>query len=185
MVDNEAIYNICKRNLDVPQPSYENLNRLIAQGTSPNFHSIISSLISFLVVSSITASLRFEGSLNVDLTEFQTNLVPYPRIHYPLISCAPIISKAKAQHESHRVQDITFQCFEPHNQMVVCDPRTAHYMACALLYRGDVVPRDANQAISSIKTRRTIQFVDWCPTGFKLGINYQKVKLITLGFGSG
>lgn len=47
-------------------------------------------------------------------------------------------------------------------------------MACALLYRGDVVPRDANQAISSIKTRRTIQFVDWCPTGFKLGINYQK-----------
>ena len=32
MVDNEAIYNICKRNLDVPQPSYENLNRLIAQG---------------------------------------------------------------------------------------------------------------------------------------------------------
>ena len=127
------------------------------------------------VVSSITASLRFEGSLNVDLTEFQTNLVPYPRIHYPLISCAPIISKAKAQHESHRVQDITFQCFEPHNQMVVCDPRTAHYMACALLYRGDVVPRDANQAISSIKMRRTIQFVDWCPTGFKLGINYQKV----------
>jgi Tubulin C-terminal domain len=119
----------------------------------------------------------------VDLTEFQTNLVPYPRIHYPLISCAPIISKAKAQHESHRVQDITFQCFEPHNQMVVCDPRTAHYMACALLYRGDVVPRDANQAISSIKMRRTIQFVDWCPTGFKLGINYQKVSLPPLPLG--
>ena len=26
-------------------------------------------------MSSITASLRFEGALNVDLTEFQTNLV--------------------------------------------------------------------------------------------------------------
>jgi tubulin alpha len=175
MVDNEAIYNICKRNLDVPQPSYENLNRLIAQGIPAINRS------DYTVVSSITASLRFEGSLNVDLTEFQTNLVPYPRIHYPLISCAPIISKAKAQHESHRVQDITFQCFEPHNQMVVCDPRTAHYMACALLYRGDVVPRDANQAISSIKTRRTIQFVDWCPTGFKLGINYQKVCNLSCG----
>merc|ERR1712021_278199 len=23
------------------------------------------------------------------------------------------------------------------------------------------------------KTKRTIQFVDWCPTGFKVGINYQ------------
>jgi hypothetical protein len=27
---------------------------------------------------------RFDGALNVDLTEFQTNLVPYPRIHFPL-----------------------------------------------------------------------------------------------------
>ncbi|KAF7691385.1 hypothetical protein HF521_011682 [Silurus meridionalis] len=33
-------------------------------------------------------------------------------------------------------------------------------MACCLLYRGDVVP-------NSIKTRRSIQFVDWCPTSFK------------------
>jgi hypothetical protein len=31
------------------------------------------------IVSSITASLRFDGALNFDLTEFKTNLVPYPR----------------------------------------------------------------------------------------------------------
>jgi tubulin alpha len=58
-VDNEAIYDICKKNLNITSPSLVNLNRLIAQ-----------------VVSSITASLRFDGSLNVDLNEFQTNLVP-------------------------------------------------------------------------------------------------------------
>ena len=62
MVDNEAIYDICRRNLDIERPTYSNLNRLIGQ-----------------LVSSITASLRFDGALNVDLTEFQTNLVPYPR----------------------------------------------------------------------------------------------------------
>ena len=27
--------------------------------------------------------------------------------------------------------------------------------------------------MAAIKTKRTIQFVDWCPTGFKCGINYQ------------
>ena len=43
-------------------------------------------------------------------------------------------------------------------------------VACALLYRGDVVPKDANAAVSLVKTKRTIQFVDWCPTGFKLRI---------------
>jgi len=38
------------------------------------------------IISSLTASLRFDGALNVDITEFQTNLVPYPRIHFMLSS---------------------------------------------------------------------------------------------------
>lgn len=58
-VDNEAIYDICKTHLNITSPSFFNLNKLIAQ-----------------VVSTITASLRFDGSLNVSLNEFQTNLVP-------------------------------------------------------------------------------------------------------------
>ncbi|EPX72801.1 tubulin alpha 1 [Schizosaccharomyces octosporus yFS286] len=153
MVDNEACYDICRRNLDIERPTYENLNRLIAQ-----------------VVSSITASLRFAGSLNVDLNEFQTNLVPYPRIHFPLVTYSPIVSKSKAFHEANSVQEITNQCFEPYNQMVKCDPRSGRYMATCLLYRGDVIPRDVQAAVTTIKAKRTIQFVDWCPTGFKIGI---------------
>ena len=54
-----------------------------------------------------------------------------------------------------------------------CDPRNGKYMAICLLYRGDVVPRDVNAAIAKLKKQKTIQFVDWCPTGFKVGINYQ------------
>ncbi|KIX98960.1 tubulin alpha chain [Fonsecaea multimorphosa CBS 102226] len=156
LVDNEAVYDICRRNLDIPRPDYEHLNRLIAQ-----------------VVSSVTSSLRFDGALNVDLNEFQTNLVPYPRIHYPLISYAPVVSTKRSSHESFKVHDLTLQCFEPNNQMVVCDPRNGKYMAVALLYRGDVVPRDANAAIASLKAKSSFHLVDWCPTGFKVGINYQ------------
>lgn len=46
-------------------------------------------------------------------------------------------------------------------------------MSCCLLYRGDVIPNDVNSAIATIKRKRSIQFVDWCPTGFKIGLNYQ------------
>ena len=31
MVDNEALYDICRRNLSIERPTYTNLNRLIAQ----------------------------------------------------------------------------------------------------------------------------------------------------------
>ena len=161
MVDNEAIYDICKRNLGIERPTFTNLNRIIAQ-----------------VVSSITASLRFQGSLNVDLNEFQTNLVPYPRIHFPLVTFAPVMSKNKADHEQLSVAQITASCFEPGSQMVKCDPRQGKYMSCCLLYRGDVTPKDVSSAIAGIKTKRSIQFVDWCPTGFKVGINNQAPTVV-------
>lgn len=49
------------------------------------------------------------------------------------------------------------------------------------IFRGDVVPKDVNAAIATIKTKRTIQFVDWCPTGFKVGINYQPPTVVPGG----
>ena len=36
------------------------------------------------------------------------------------------------------------------------------YMACCMMYRGDVVPKDVNASVATIKTKRTIQFVASC-----------------------
>jgi len=164
MVDNEAIYDICEKNLGIERPSYSNLNKLISQ-----------------VVSSITASLRFDGALNVDLNEFQTNLVPFPRIHFPLASYAPIIGVEKAKHENFTVSELTTACFEPSNTMVKCNPQDGKYMACCLLYRGQVNSKDCNAAVSNIKNKKSIQFVDWSPTGFKIGINDQVPTVVPGG----
>lgn len=51
-------------------------------------------------------------------------------------------------------------------------------MSVSLMYRGDVVSKEINTAVQAIKCKRTIQFVDWCPTGFKCGINYQPPTVI-------
>merc|ERR1712110_819827 len=167
LVDNDALFNICKNKLDVERPSYKELNQLIAQ-----------------VVSSVTASLRFEGALNVDLNEFATNLVPYPRIHFPLATYAPIISAAKSGHEKHSVNELTAACFEPNNQMVVCDPRRGKYMACVLLFRGDAVAKDINSAIQIMKTKRTIQFA-WSRLNLKFDLMYRKRAFVHWYVGEG
>nr|XP_024369266.1 tubulin alpha-4 chain-like isoform X2 [Physcomitrium patens] len=141
MLDNKAIYDVCRKFLDIARPTYTTLNRLVTQ-TSP---------------------------------------VPYPWIHFMLSLYAPVASCERAYHEQLSVARITNSCFDPSSMMAKCDPRHGKYMACCLMYRGDVVPKDVNQAVSTIKTKRTIQFVDWCPTGFKCHINYQRSTVVPGG----
>merc|ERR1719484_448594 len=42
--------------------------------------------------------------------------------------------------------------------MTKCDPRHGKYMACALLYRGDVVPKDVNAAVAEVLARLDHKF---------------------------
>jgi tubulin alpha len=86
-----------------------------------------------------------------------------------LTSCAPAISAEKAFHESLSVGEITSSVFEPSNMMTKCDPRHGKHMACCLMRRGDIVPKDV------------IQFADWCPTGFKCGVNNRPPKMVPGG----
>ncbi|KAF6144754.1 hypothetical protein GIB67_016828 [Kingdonia uniflora] len=149
LLDNEAIYDICRHSLDIERPTSINPNRLVSQ-----------------VISSLTASLRFDGALNVDVTDFQTNLVPCPRIHFMLSSYPPVISAEKTYHEQLSVAEITNNAFEPSSMMAKCDPHHGKCMACCLMYRGDVVPKDVNAT---------------CSTGFKCGINYQPPTIVPGG----
>jgi tubulin alpha len=59
MVENEALYDIYHRNINIEHPTYTKLNHPISQ-----------------IVSSIIVFPRLHGGKSVDLTEFQTNLVP-------------------------------------------------------------------------------------------------------------
>ena len=112
-LDNEALYNVCKTSLDIERPSYQNLNRLIAQ-----------------VVSSLTASLRFEGSLNVDINDFPTVLVPYPRLHMLISAYAPLMSRGKAYHETFSVSELTTSVMcEPNSLLTKCEPAEGKFMS--------------------------------------------------------
>lgn len=52
------------------------------------------------------------------------------------------------------------------------------YMACSIMYHGSVAPKDIDAPLALIKTKRTIQFADWCQTIFRVGINYQPPTVV-------
>jgi len=148
---------ICQKQLEIKRPSYANLNKLISK-----------------VVSSMTAALRFDGEANVDLGEFQTNLVPFPRLHFMTTGLAPVVHKGKEGHETGDVRGITDHVFQPQNMLVKYedfDPVEDKYMAISLNYRGNVKSKEANSTVQWLKQNNKISFVEWCPTGFKIGLN--------------
>merc|ERR1719192_3137450 len=159
VLDNEAIYSICQKQLDIDRPSYADLNIIISK-----------------VISSMTASLRFDGELNVDLGEFQTNLVPLPRLHFMTTALAPVINQKKASHEAQTIREITDHVFQPQNMLVKYadfDPVEDKYMAISINYRGEIKSKEANSTVQWLKQNNKVSFVEWCPTGFKIGLNDQ------------
>merc|ERR1719334_703494 len=157
LIDNEAMYEICQRKLDIQRPSYGTINRLVSKA-----------------VSSMTASLRFEGELNVDLNEYQTSLVPFPRLHFYISSLAPITTQAKKETTNNEIRPITELCFSAQNFFVKIadfDAEEDKYMAVSVNYRGSVRAREANATVQWLKTNKKVTFVEWVPTGFKVGLN--------------
>jgi len=112
------------------------------------------------------------------ICEFQTNLVPYPRIHFLTTSYAPLHSSAYSINERISVKDITNASFDVQNMMCKVDPRAGKYIATCLMYRGDVRHNDVTQAMQTVRTRSDVQFVEWSPCGFKCGINSEPPKVI-------
>jgi len=160
VLDNEAIYEICQRNLDIRRPSYDDLNRLITK-----------------TISSMTASLRFGGELNVDLNEFQTNLVPFPRLHFMISSMAPVFTPKKMETAAKNdVRSISESCFNPRNfftKIADFESEEDKYMAISINYRGNVKAKEATESIQWLRSNKKVTFVEWVPTGFKIGLNEQ------------
>ena len=163
ILDNEAVYDICCCPLEIERPTYADLNRLMAQA-----------------VSSLTTSLRFDGALNADLIAFQTNLVPYRRIHFLLTSYSPIVCRER-YHARPSLKDLTLEAFDSRSLLAKCYAGRAKYIACCLMYRGEVLPKDLCTTFAAVKTKRSIRFVDWSATTLRVGINQKPPSVLPGG----
>lgn len=103
MVTKEAIYDIGQDII------HTNLHHLIGQ-----------------VVSIIITSLQFDSTLNVNLTDFPTNLVPYPHIYFPRATN----SEASQLRRPRMSSKFPNTCLKPASQMAKYDSCRSKYMVC-------------------------------------------------------
>jgi tubulin epsilon len=126
------------------------------------------------VLSDLTSSMRFAGSLNVDLGEITTNLVPFPRLHYLLPSLSPLPSSKRALGKGdgfprHRALRQMFgEAFSPRNQLMAVDPRSSRFLAAGLFARGDVVVSEMNDGVAKLQSQ--LDMIHWNREGFKTGL---------------
>jgi len=153
IIDNEALYNISHNVLKEKQPTYADLNSLIATATC-----------------GITASLRFPGKLNGDLRKLGVNLVPFPRLHFFLVSQAPILSKESSSMVNINVQELTNQAYGARNFFSNVKPDDGKYLAASFSFRGDMSTQDVDDNMEKLNNKQADDFVEWIPNNIKNGI---------------
>jgi Tubulin/FtsZ family, GTPase domain/Tubulin C-terminal domain len=150
LLDNEALFRIAKAKLN-RSPNYMDLNHIIA-----------------LIMSSVTASLRFPGKLNTDLSEFVTNLVPFPGNHFLTASFAPMRGPGQEGQVRINFPDVARETFSQDNFTAAIDWTNGVYLSACALFRGDVKAKEVEENMAAI--RKTLNFASYVPTGVKLGV---------------
>ena len=81
-------------------------------------------------------------------------------------------------HETFDIKTLTADAFRRDSWLQACDPGNGRYMSATLLYRGEVSSQNAHNAAGYMKKQPMVNFVDWCPTGFKVGLNENKARML-------
>merc|ERR1712216_1110094 len=152
-LDNEALYDICFRTLKLTNPSYSDLNHLIAYA-----------------ITGTTCSLRFPGQLNCDLRKLAVNMIPFPRLHFFLVGFAPLTSRSSQQYRALTVPELTQQQFDAKNMMCAADPRHGRYLTCSCLFRGRMSTKEVDEQMLNVVNKNSSYFVEWIPNNVKSSI---------------
>jgi tubulin epsilon len=99
-IENQALYNIFDKItqsaglvkkgsslIDSPHPlkAFDTMNNIVAN-----------------LLMNMTSSMRFEGQLNVDISDIATNLVPFPSLKFIISSMTPLYSLVNPQAPTRR-----------------------------------------------------------------------------------
>ena len=152
-IDNEALYQICHRNLKIPNPKYSDLNHLVSR-----------------TMSGVTTCLRFPGQLNADLRKLAVNMVPFPRLHFFMPGFAPLTPRGSAQFSALTVSQLIQEVFDARNMMTACDPRHGRYLTVGTFFRGKMSMKEVEEQMMHAQNKCASNFVEWIPNNLKTAV---------------
>jgi len=150
VIDNEALFSISHNVLKQKEPKYADLNWVIS-----------------MVMSGITASLRFSGKLNGDLRKMGVNLVPFPRLHFFLLAQAPLFAPGQGDKVKLTVQELTDQMWSSRNFLSNVKSEDGKYLTAACAYRGAMSTHEIDDEVAKIQQKMADDFVTWIPNNIK------------------
>eukprot|EP00484_Ammonia_sp_Unknown_P031073 CAMPEP_0197029492 /NCGR_PEP_ID=MMETSP1384-20130603/8929_1 /TAXON_ID=29189 /ORGANISM="Ammonia sp." /LENGTH=543 /DNA_ID=CAMNT_0042458669 /DNA_START=33 /DNA_END=1664 /DNA_ORIENTATION=- len=142
-------------------------------------------LISY-VMSGITSSLRFPGQLNGDLRKMSVNLVPFPRLHFFVVSQSPLLTAdSSSNYTKITTQELTSSVLDAKSYYVNIDPEDGKFLTASVLYRGakeDISTFEVDKEIAGVPFQAKFygQFAEWIPNNFK----YSLINIASKGWDS-
>jgi tubulin alpha len=160
-IENKAMFNLCKHRLNIETPTYLNINRLIAHSWS-----------------SITCSMRFDGSILSNLNEFEKTLIPYPTLKLISTYLSPLIPFSSSENIDFKSPSVYDMCipsfFQSNNSFIQQTTSYKMVLTVSLMSRGEnIVPKEIGQKLIC-DMKKLIRFSDHATTGYRCGINYHR-----------
>jgi len=160
MIDNEALYNIAHDILKIKEPTYSDLNWVASEA-----------------MTGITLPLRFHShhGLNSNLGKMLSNMVPFRRLRFLLMSLAPILSrdeaiddrKGKKFHFPAMAYDFIDAIWSSRNYLSSVKREDGKFLCATNIFRGCMYTDTIDDGIAMMKQKMADDFVSWIPNNFK------------------
>ncbi len=151
VIDNEAVFNIAHNVLKQKEPKYDVLNFSISQ-----------------VMSKVTCSLRYPMDINTTMKRMGVNLIAFPRLHFLLLSHAPLFTPGQGQ--KTRLSELTWQVWSSRSYFANIRSEDGKMFTAYSLYRGHMSSRDCDDEMAKMVSSYWDDFITWIPNNWKMGI---------------
>jgi tubulin epsilon len=171
-LDNQSLIDICNRvekeSEKIKSDLFGKNNKITNLKKKDKPYDKMNNIISH-VLSNLTCSMRFEGSLNVDINDITMNLVPFPGLHFLTSSISPLFHVLDSKLEPRKCDQIFSDIFSRDYQLInLPNYQRSTHLANALICRGNLSLRDINHNLEKQKDK--LIRAKWNKEGFKIGL---------------